>query len=142
MFEKIFGAGLALCSLGSLIQPAFAQTVDGDDCATGVHAIIARGQGPGNPKSTLDVMVTLQNLILDQIPGSTSLGLPFDYNEENKFDSVYNGAHLMQGYVEDYHKSCPQSKIAVVGYSLVGHQSHNDFVPHCSRITLGRCCYD
>ncbi|KAJ5219729.1 hypothetical protein N7468_008933 [Penicillium chermesinum] len=119
MFDKIFGAAsVALIAIGA-VQPSFAQSVAADDCATGVHAIIARGQGPGNPNSTLDVMVTLQDLILAQIPGSTSLGLPFNYNEENKFDSVYNGAHLMQSYVTEYHKSCPQSKMAVVGYSLI-----------------------
>lgn len=121
MLGKIFSAAsLALLAIGSQIQPGHAQSLAaGEKCATGVHAIIARGQGPGNPKSTLDVMVTLQNLILAQIPGSTSLGLPFNYNEDNKFDSVYNGAHLMQSYVQEYHKACPQSKIVVVGYSLV-----------------------
>lgn len=105
--------GIALTGFAPAAQ---AQTVASKDCATGVHATISRGQGAGND---LSVMGALSDKILDQIPGSTTLGFPFDHDADDKFTAVHNGALMLQGYVHDYVKSCPKSKIALVGYSLV-----------------------
>ncbi|KGO77523.1 Cutinase [Penicillium italicum] len=96
-----------------------AQSVSEDECATGVHAIIARGQGGGDD---LNVMSTLSDLILKQIPGSTTLGLPYDHDnvltDNAKQHTVHDGAVLMQQFVLEYSESCPQTKIVVVGYSM------------------------
>lgn len=100
-----------------LAQPGCAQQTHAAECASSVHAIILRGQGPGND---LNVMVNLQDMILQQIPGSTSLGLPYDHAGQNKFDDAYHGALMVQEYVTSYVKSCPRAKIALLGYSLVG----------------------
>lgn len=99
-----------------VIQQGHAHKTESDDCASSVHAVIARGQGRGND---LDVMVNLQDAILQQIPGSTSLGLPYDHGGFNKFNDVYHGALMAQNYVKEYVKSCPQAKLALIGYSLV-----------------------
>lgn len=109
----------ALTVISALIH-THAQSVSQRECATGVHAIIARGQGGGDD---LNVLSTLSDLILQQIPGSTTLGLPYDHGNvltnEAKRHTVYDGAVLMQEYIEEYAESCPQSKIVVVGYSMV-----------------------
>ena len=102
-------------------QQTHGQNVPPEQCATGVHAIIARGQAATGETGfdPLNVMAALQNLILNQIPGSTSLGLPYQYGAENKFVAVYDGAQLLQDYITSYVASCPKAKIVVVGYSLV-----------------------
>jgi hypothetical protein len=106
---------------GLFIQQTLGQSVPPEQCATGVHAIIARGQAATGETGfdPLNVMGALQNLILQQIPGSTSLGLPYQYGAENKLLAVYEGAQLLQEYVTSYVASCPKAKIVVVGYSLV-----------------------
>ncbi|KAJ5974621.1 hypothetical protein N7481_011831 [Penicillium waksmanii] len=111
---KLFQALLGVALVG-LVQETHAQTVPSKDCASGVHVIISRGQGPGND---LSVMKALSDKIIDQIPGSTTLGFPFDHDPEDKFTAVSSGALMLQGYVADYVKSCPKSKLALVGYSL------------------------
>ncbi|KAJ9489369.1 hypothetical protein VN97_g3905 [Penicillium thymicola] len=102
-----------------MLTQTYAQSVSENECATGVHAIIARGQGGGDD---LNVMSTLSDLILKQFPGSTTLGLPYDHQnvltDYAKLHAVHDGAVLMQ-FVQEYSESCPQTKIVVVGYSMV-----------------------
>lgn len=97
-----------------------AQLVSENECATSVHAIIARGQGGGDD---LNVMSTLSDLILQQIPGATTLGLPYDHEnvltDSAKRDTVHDAAVLMQEFVREYAEACPNAKIVVVGYSMV-----------------------
>ena len=98
------------------IQPVYSQTVPSERCATGVHAILARGQGPGDH---LNVMVSIQNLILQLIPGSSSVALPYKHGLEDHRIAAADGAQMMQQYVREYVASCPHSKIFLMGYSLV-----------------------
>ncbi|KAJ6116006.1 hypothetical protein N7523_006423 [Penicillium sp. IBT 18751x] len=114
MISKIVSLALAVSS-GLVGQQVQAQAVAKSQCASSVHAIIARGQGPGDD---LNVMVKVQNMILDQIPGSTSVGLPYAHDADDKFTAVHDGALLMQSYVTEYLNVCPESKIALIGYSL------------------------
>jgi acetylxylan esterase len=100
----------------AFIVKSHAQTVSPQQCATSVHAILARGEGPGDD---LNVLVTVQDLILKQIPGATSIGLPYDHGNSNKELAVYSGTLLMQQYIRDYVASCPNAKIALLGYSMV-----------------------
>ncbi|KAJ5782789.1 hypothetical protein N7457_004563, partial [Penicillium paradoxum] len=122
MHDVIVGIVWALLTAISVLIQTNAQSVSERECATGVHAIIARGQGGGDH---LNVLSTLSDLILQQIPGSTTLGLPYDHEnvltDDQKRHTVFEGAVLMQEYVEEYVESCPRSKIAVVGYSMVRH---------------------
>lgn len=116
MINRVISLALVATSSSLFVQQAHAQTIQKEQCATSVHAIIARGQGPGN---NLNVMLKVQNMILEQVPGSTSLGLPYAHDAEDKFTAVHDGAIMMQNYVNDYLKVCPDSKIALIGYSLV-----------------------
>lgn len=116
----------ALLTVTLVLTQTYAQTVSEDECATGVHAIIARGEGGGDD---LNVLSTLSDLILKQIPGSTTLGLPYDHENvltnSAKLRTVHDGAVLMQQFVQEYSESCPQTKIVVVGYSMVRqYQTH------------------
>ncbi|OQE44782.1 hypothetical protein PENCOP_c002G05388 [Penicillium coprophilum] len=119
MYDTIVKIIWALLALTLILTQTHAQSVSEDDCATGVHAIIARGQGGGDD---LNVLITLSDLILKQIPGSTTIGLPYDHenvlNDTAKMHTVHDGAVLMQQFVQEYVESCPSTKIVVVGYSM------------------------
>ncbi|KAJ5312287.1 hypothetical protein N7508_003117 [Penicillium antarcticum] len=99
-----------------ILRHTYAQ--EPDECAR-VHAIIARGQGGGDD---LNVMSTLSDLILQQIPDSTTVGLPYDHenvlSNEAKRLTVHDGAVLMQEFIEEYLESCPDTKLVVIGYSM------------------------
>lgn len=112
MHVKIFQNLFFLLGLRS----SAAQMVPPERCATGVHAILIRGQGPGDH---LNVMVSIQNLILQLIPGSSSVALPYDHGGADHRTVAGNGAILMQQYIRQYVVSCPKSKIFLMGYSLV-----------------------
>jgi hypothetical protein len=97
-----------------------------EQCATGVHAILIRGQGPGDH---LNVMVTIQNLVLQLIPGSTSIALPYKHGADDHRVAAGNGAYLMQQYIREYIADCPNSKIFLHGYSLVSSPSMVGHIP-------------
>ncbi|CAI7594057.1 unnamed protein product [Penicillium glandicola] len=119
MYDVIVKIIWTLLAVILVLIQTHAQSVSEDECATGVHAIIARGQGGGDD---LNVLSTLSDLILKQIPGSTTLGLPYDHGnvltDWDKLHTVHDGAVLMQQFVQEYSESCPQTKIVVVGYSM------------------------
>ncbi|KAJ5683113.1 hypothetical protein N7462_006278 [Penicillium macrosclerotiorum] len=106
---------LVFIVFGIGIQPSKTQHVPPEQCATGVHAILLRGQGPGDH---LNVMVSLQNLILQLIPGSSSVALPYKHGDDDHRLAGANGAIMMQQYIRFYVASCPKSKIYLHGYSL------------------------
>jgi hypothetical protein len=110
LFQKL------VMALGWGAQTVHSQTVPPERCATGVHAILARGQGPGDH---LNVMVSIQNLILQLIPGSSSVALPYKHGLDDHRIAAADGALMMQQYVREYVASCPKSKIFLMGYSLV-----------------------
>ncbi|CAG8040300.1 unnamed protein product [Penicillium olsonii] len=120
MYDVIAKIIWLLAVISNLLLGSQAQLVSENECATSVHAIIARGQGGGDD---LNVMSTLSDLILQQIPGSTTLGLPYDHRnvltDDAKRDTVHDAAVLMQEFVQEYAASCPEAKIVVVGYSMV-----------------------
>ncbi|KAJ5358713.1 uncharacterized protein N7496_011126 [Penicillium cataractarum] len=105
--------GLAI----SQFQPALTQETPPSQCATGVHAILMRGQGPGDH---LNVMVSVQNLVLQLIPGSSSVALPYSHGADDHRVAASNGTYMMQDYIRSYVASCPDSKIFIIGYSLGG----------------------
>ncbi|GLI81789.1 hypothetical protein PoHVEF18_010179 [Penicillium ochrochloron] len=98
-------------------QPSLTQETPPSLCATGVHAILMRGQGPGDH---LNVMVSVQNLVLQMIPGSSCVALPYNHGTDDHRTAASNGSYMMQDYIRSYVASCPDSKIFVHGYSLGG----------------------
>lgn len=107
---------LTLSCLCRCLIETHAQTVPPEQCATGVHAILVRGQGPGDH---LNVMVSIQNLILQLIPGSSSVALPYNHGLDDHRAAAASGALMMQQYIREYVASCPKSKVFLMGYSLV-----------------------
>lgn len=126
LFQKLVLALSWKLSWG--IHPVHSQFVPPERCATGVHAILARGQGPGDH---LNVMVSIQNLILQLIPGSSSVALPYNHGAEDHRVAAADGGLMMQQYVREYVVSCPDSKIFLMGYSLVcaGHDPSSRAIP-------------
>ncbi|EED24616.1 acetylxylan esterase precursor, putative [Talaromyces stipitatus ATCC 10500] len=104
-----------LLILATFIVPSIAQAINPADCASSVHLLLLRGEGTGDDLNVLD---TIQNLVLEQIPGATSLGVPYQHGDSDKQFAAYNGSVLLQQYIAGYATTCPDSKIAVLGYSL------------------------
>ena len=93
-----------------------ANVVSAVKCAERVHLIAARGQGTGDD---WNVLVQLRDPFLKKIKGSTAEALPYPHGGSDKIEDVHAGAELLKTYIEDYHKSCPNTKIVTFGYSLV-----------------------
>jgi len=110
LFQKL------VLALGWGVLPVHSQAVPPERCATGVHVILARGQGPGDH---LNVMVSMQNLVLQLIPGSTSVALPYNHGADDHRIAAADGSLMLQQYIREYVASCPKSKIFLMGYSLV-----------------------
>lgn len=104
-----------LLVLLALTVHVLAQKVPPQECATGVHAIFAQGKGDGDDYTDA---VTIADLVLQQIPGSTTVGLPYDHGDANVYEAVASGSQLYQQYIADYADSCPQTKIMALGYSM------------------------
>lgn len=111
------------------IHRSHSQPTPPELCATGVHAILIRGQGPGDH---LNVMVSMQNLVLQLIPGSSSVALPYHHGGTDHRIVAADGALMMQQYIRQYVESCPHSKIFLMGYSLVRERSFK-----CSKFGIG-----
>lgn len=102
------------------------QQVAPTNCTTkGVHFILVRGHGGPvtiNGKSVPDpnpynVLRSLGTMITNQIPGSDQLALPYDYNNSDEIGGTVSGTQLLTSYIKNYVASCPNSKIAMLGYS-------------------------
>lgn len=102
----------------------------------GLHVLAAGGANSNDPKA-LGFLSALSNSILDAIPGSTNVSIPYDKVVPLSPNSIPDGVssfspahstvlctdeHLSQvktfrAYVQHYHESCPTTKMAVIGYS-------------------------
>ncbi|KAF2758827.1 putative acetylxylan esterase precursor [Pseudovirgaria hyperparasitica] len=109
-------------ALGLLSVPSVAQQTAAAKCAPAgaVHGIFLRGESladDGDP-SPLNVLYQLSDDLYRRLPGSTVLGLRYDFTNSNKLAAAHNGSAMLQQYVADYAASCPDSKISLMGYSL------------------------
>lgn len=97
-------------------------------CAEGLQVFISRGtgeeQGPGESGK-------LGEAIADRIPGTniTSNPYPATFDDPIYFESVLFGTLALGVMLTAYVTACPDSKIAVIGYSQVD-SSH---LPPCRR---------
>lgn len=111
---------------GLLISTAAAQnTTNGipshsTTCADGLKIFVSRGTGedPGT-----GVTGNLTALIASQIDGSNVQGIayPATFDDPNYFLSVSNGTRVLRQAIVDYSQACPDSKMALFGYSQVCH---------------------
>lgn len=107
----------AAASVGSVRADSDNSTIE---CVDGLYMIIARGTGEdAGPGETGRVA----RRIAEQVKNSTILGLdyPASFNGEvgdnNYFESVEKGYEAMQEAIEEYSDACPDSLMAVFGYS-------------------------
>ena len=85
-------------------------------CATGVHMIIARASteapGPG-------IIGAVAAQVQQSVPGSDSEAVDYPATLTNYVASESSGVAGMQKLIESYVARCPNSKIALLGYSQV-----------------------
>ncbi|KAJ5201463.1 uncharacterized protein N7498_006126 [Penicillium cinerascens] len=96
------------------------------NCADGLYMIVARGSGEpaaASPKGLFPKNSAsagyLAQLIAAQINGSEIMGVEYPATEDNPpyQQSESDGATAMLQLVNEYHSSCPDSKMALLGYS-------------------------
>ncbi|TLD15111.1 hypothetical protein PspLS_10747 [Pyricularia sp. CBS 133598] len=111
----------ALPVAGLLVAAVAAQTVTPDaslatptSCAPGVQIFAARGttEAPGVGR-----IRTVAGNVTAAIPGSAVTAVDYPATFEDYAQSVANGTSDLGKLVRDYVKMCPDSKIALLGYS-------------------------
>lgn len=109
-------AAIGMAGSTTTTTTASAQSTTGG-CASGLHLILARGTSEEIP----GVQGLIADALGDLIPGTTVANLPYPASSEDPFyfESVFNGTMLMRSAVTEYIEACPESKIAVLGYSQV-----------------------
>lgn len=87
-------------------------------CADGLKIFVSRGTGeaPG-----AGVTGNITDRIASQIDGSNVQGVayPATFEDPNYFLSVSNGTQLLKKNIIKYSQACPDSKMALFGYSQV-----------------------
>ncbi|KAL7921778.1 carbohydrate esterase family 5 protein [Trichoderma austrokoningii] len=83
-------------------------------CAKGLYMIVARGseEAPG-----LGVTGNLTSQIADKVPGSLVVAVDYPATIDNYESSEGKGVQNMQEQLDAYGRACPDSKIAILGYS-------------------------
>lgn len=91
-------------------------------CAEGLYIVVARGT---TEDETGGVTNPLAMEIMEQVPGSEIINLdyPATFTDPGYGDSQTEGAIQLQEVVLDYTSSCPDSKLAIMGYSQGAHAS-------------------
>lgn len=87
-------------------------------CAKGLYLVIARGTGEpegGGISSELGTQIAAK--IKDTIV--EPLDYPATFTDPDYDDSEADGVKEMQETINDYNKACPDSKVAIIGYSQV-----------------------
>lgn len=99
-------------------------------CATGLYILCARGSGETQPVNTGSPGLIAQE-VAKQVKGSVIAGViypatdptdptaPGGVNLTVYYPSENAGAKAILEEVNQYHSSCPDSKIALIGYSQV-----------------------
>lgn len=95
------------------------QTVTPPATCAPLHVIAIRGLDQVNDPDLYQFLIGSVNIIKSTIAGSDSVGLPYASNATVATDGINNGTAMTQQYVQEYVASCPNSKIAILGYSDV-----------------------
>ncbi|MCJ1415390.1 hypothetical protein MMC32_001722 [Xylographa parallela] len=118
-----------------MAHPGELQSVLDNPCATGVHMIVARATTEQPGYGALGQVV---DQVLGQVTGSTSEAVDYPANGLFNF-TVYQqsetiGIQNMTKALTSYTQACPQSRIALLGYSQ-GAQVAGDML--CGRTSKG-----
>lgn len=93
---------------------SFASAVFSANCTSGLYIVVARGSGE---KQGEGVTAAIAKMIEAEIPNSTSVGLVYPATLGNYIQSEEAGVTALQSVLDDYVASCPDGKIALLGYS-------------------------
>lgn len=85
-------------------------------CASGVHLIVARGS---NEPAGVGRIGSVANGVVAAIPGSQIEPLDYPATFDNYSISVEDGDIAMNLALTAYSSRCPDSKVALLGYSQV-----------------------
>ncbi|KAM5381709.1 hypothetical protein ACJZ2D_002929 [Fusarium nematophilum] len=95
-------------------------------CADGLYMVVARGTNEDKGSGSIGVVA---EDVADRIDGS--IILPLDYpatlQDPDYLESESDGVDAMQEALTKYHESCPDGKIAVLGYSQGGQVASDSF---------------
>jgi hypothetical protein len=89
---------------------------DMDPCVTGLHMIVARGTGEPVGAGR---MGAIASAVAAVIPGSKVVGLDYPAQFRNYVDSEGAGVDALRAAVGNYTMECPNTKVALLGYSQV-----------------------
>ncbi|KAK0723628.1 cutinase-domain-containing protein [Apiosordaria backusii] len=87
-------------------------------CATGVHMIVARGSTEAPGLGRIGVVAFNASML---IPNSSIAAVDYPATFENYFTSYATGASEFERLVLEHVKACPDTKIALLGYSQGAH---------------------
>lgn len=117
-----------LLTLGFL---AVATATKNTNCTDGLYMIVARGSEEQAAASKSGLFPAnsgspgyLAQLIAAQIKDSKIMGVEYPATLNNYIPSENEGANVMLQLANDYHSSCPGSKMALLGYSQVCDKGH------------------
>lgn len=85
-------------------------------CATGVHMIVARASTEQPGQGIIGAVATQ---VQQAVPGSDSEAVDYPATLQNYQSSEASGVVAMTKLIQDYTARCPNSKIALMGYSQV-----------------------
>lgn len=112
-------AGLACLGLASATPSNLErrQAPGASGCAERLHVIGAGGANYSDPYAW-GKLQSLANTITSRIPGSDAVSLPYDKVKLKKNPAaIPGGVTNLQNYVTQYTAACPNTKIALIGYS-------------------------
>ena len=91
---------------------------DAEACSTGIHMIVARGSTETPGLGKIGVVAGNASLV---VPGSTSAAVDYPASLGDYDDSVEEGRVNIVRMISEYTTRCPESKIALLGYSQGAH---------------------
>ncbi|KAF4976368.1 hypothetical protein FZEAL_6944 [Fusarium zealandicum] len=116
----------ALPTAALFAASALAQNSKDVKCADGLYMVVARGTG--EDKGT-GITGEIAKDVADRVKGSivNPLDYPATFQDPDYQDSETDGVRIMTDVLTNYHRSCPDGKIAVLGYSQGGQIATDTF---------------
>ncbi|KAK3323148.1 cutinase-domain-containing protein [Cercophora scortea] len=114
--QAAMAAAVAHASSLSEVHPLQFATA-GTGCATGIHMIVARGSIEMPGQGRMGVVAGNVSLL---IPGSTVAAVDYPATFEGYFASEAKGSEVFTTLIAEYTRQCPNTKIALLGYSQGG----------------------
>lgn len=96
----------------------FKRQADAPACATSLHMIVARGSNEPAGLGRITAVVGNVTLLL---PGSDYEAIDYPADLFNYVESVAKGTDEFVKLVGEYHTTCPDTPIALLGYSQGAH---------------------